>query len=213
MQVSLEEAQKSLAQVEDTVERTKRLLAYGGADMLFIVWGVIWTLGFALTHFVPINANVLRPGSETSASVAFIVISSAWLVLVAAGIVISMIVGRRRMPVRSAVGGRTGIFWWLLYAYVNLWIFLLWPFLHVQGSAESLQFFTHMGAIAATVPMFAYVVMGLWLDRYLLWIGLAVTALTVAGLFLLQPYFWLWMAVAGGGTLIGTGLFIRRRWR
>jgi hypothetical protein len=71
----------------------------------------------------------------------------------------------------------------------------------------------HFGAIQATIPMFAYVVMGLWLDHFILWIGLAVTALTLVGLFFLQPYFWLWMAVTGGGMLLGTGLYIRYQWK
>jgi hypothetical protein len=61
--------------------------------------------------------------------------------------------------------------------------------------------------------MFAYVVTGLWLEHFMVWLGLVVTALTVIGLFLLPSYFYIWMAVVGGGTLAGTGLFIRNRWK
>jgi hypothetical protein len=70
-----------------------------------------------------------------------------------------------------------------------------------------------MGAIGATVPMFAYVVMGLWLDHFMIWIGLAITGLTVLGLFLAPAWFWIWMAVMGGGSLVSTGFLIRNRWR
>jgi hypothetical protein len=48
----------------------------------------------------------------------------------------------------------------------------------------------------------------------MIWVGLAVTGLIVAGLYLIPlPHYWLYLAVTGGGTLIGTGLFVRRRWR
>lgn len=60
--------------------------------------------------------------------------------------------------------------------------------------------------------MFAYVVMGLWTDRFLMWLGLFVTATALAGYFLVNPYFCLWMAVTGGGALMVTGLYIRHRW-
>jgi hypothetical protein len=47
----------------------------------------------------------------------------------------------------------------------------------------------------------------------MIWIGLAVTGLAVLGLFLVPNWFWIWMAVMGGGTLVGTGLLVRNRWR
>jgi hypothetical protein len=43
--------------------------------------------------------------------------------------------------------------------------------------------------------------------------GLIVTALTIAGFFLLPAWFYLWMAIASGGSLILSGLFIRKFWR
>ena len=63
--------------------------------------------------------------------------------------------------------------------------------------------------------MFMYVVMGLWAGRLLFWLGVVMTLLIVSGFFLfyLQPAFWLWLAVLGGGTLAGTGLYIRKAWR
>ncbi len=195
MHISPSEARESLSEVEDTAKRTKRMVACGGGDVLFIVWGGIWALGYLSTHFLPL------------------VTGWVWLALVAAGIVISVIVGKRHMPVRSPLDKRIAWFWWLLYGYAGLWFVLLSPFIEVNGPEQSQMFWKHYGALVATVPMFAYVVTGLWLDHFMVWIGLAVTALAVLGLFLLQPYFFLWMAITGGGTLIGTGLAIRKRWR
>ncbi|MHC4618242.1 MAG: hypothetical protein ACYTEQ_10870, partial [Planctomycetota bacterium] len=63
--------------------------------------------------------------------------------------------------------------------------------------------------------MFAYVVTGFWVDRVLLWLGVVVTLVILFCfyLFLSHPAFWLSMALLGGGTLAGTGLYIRLRWR
>jgi hypothetical protein len=62
------------------------------------------------------------------------------------------------------------------------------------------------------VTMQLYVVAGLWVDRYLLWLGLVVTALVLLGFFAFNTVYWLWMAVFGGGTLFATGFYIRRYW-
>ena len=62
--------------------------------------------------------------------------------------------------------------------------------------------------------MFAYVILGLWLEaRFLIWLGLAVTGLTAVGYFLLPSYFYLWMAPMGGGALFVTGWYVNRFWK
>jgi len=201
MSISPEDASASLDAIRDTAERTKKMVAYAGADTLFIVWGLIWLVGWTASHFQ----------DEWTGSAPWIV-AALWLVLVATGTTITIIVCRRP-AVRSPVDKR--IFWFCLFLllYAGLWMGLLFPFIKVRGVEESTMFWTHLWAIVATVPLFAYVVMGLWLEHFMIWIGLAVTATTVAGLFLLQPVFGLWMAATGGGTLLATGLLIRNRWR
>jgi hypothetical protein len=68
-------------------------------------------------------------------------------------------------------------------------------------------------AYACLACMQAYVVMGLWVDRYLLWLGLFVAAMILVGFFLLPGIFWLWMALFAGGPLVLTGFYIRHCWR
>ena len=195
MDLSQQDARESLSQIQDTVERTRKMVAYAGGDTVFTVWGVVWVLGYLGTHFLPHVCHWI------------------WLVLVATGVLLTFVVMRRHTAVRSAAGKRIALFWFLLFIYVDLWLALLFPFIRVQGAEQSAMFWRHLGAISATVPMFAYVAVGLWLEHFMIWIGLAVTALTILGLFLIPPYFFIWMAAAGGGTLIGTGLLIRNRWR
>jgi hypothetical protein len=61
--------------------------------------------------------------------------------------------------------------------------------------------------------MLCYVIAGIWFDLYLLWLGLIIAALILVGLFVFSAFFWLWIAVFGGGTLILTGVYVRYFWR
>lgn len=209
MNVGPEEARDMLQGVDDITSRTKKMIAFGGGDVLFIVWGIIWFIGGLGTHLIP----MLVAGNPRSNLLSGILPACLWTVLVAAGIIISYRVGRSSMPTKSPFGKSIGLLWWFLYLFVNLWIALLMPFIHVEGPRMSHLFWTHLGAISATVPMFAYVVFGLFFDRYMVWIGLGVTALMVIGVYAFEPCFYLWMAFVGGGALAGTGLLIRNRWK
>lgn len=205
MNVGPEEARDMLQGVDDITSRTKKMIAFGGGDLLFIVWGIVWLIGGIATHLIP---RFTDRDAQTAMA-----IGSVWTVLVAAGIIISYRAGKSSMPTRSPYCKSIGLLWWFLYLFVDLWIALLMPFVHFEGPHMTHLFWTHMGAIAATVPMFAYVVFGLFFDRYMVWIGLGVTALMMIGVYLFEPYFYLWMAFVGGGALMGTGLLIRNRWK
>lgn len=209
MEIKPNEAKEMLEGIDQVTSRAKKMIAYGGGDILFIIWGICWFLGGIGTHVMP----VLTAGHPQQDLLIGILTGSLWCVLVAAGILISYRVGRSRAPTRSPWGKTIGLVWLFLYLFVNLWIALLMPFIKIEGHAQSQQFWAHFGAIAATVPMFAYVLMGLFFDRYMLWIGLGMTALMALGVYLLEPYFYLWMAIVGGGGLAGTGLMIRNRWK
>ena len=55
--------------------------------------------------------------------------------------------------------------------------------------------------LVVTFIMFSYVVVGLWMERVLLWVGLLTTAMTLIGYFVFPGYYNLWMAFLGGGHL------------
>jgi hypothetical protein len=62
--------------------------------------------------------------------------------------------------------------------------------------------------------MFGYIAMGLWFRLPpLIGVGAAVTAIALLSYSLLPDYFYLVMALFGGGTLIGHGLFWLGPWR
>ena len=195
MNASREEAARSLDDVHMIAERTRKAIAYAGADIVFVIWGIIWFIGYLSAQFFPLQAHWV------------------WMVLVIGGMIASALTFRSRSPVVSPLGARLGAFWLLLSLFVGLWGWLLSPFLSVPAQADVNNFWMHMHAITATIVMFAYVVMGLWLRSFMLWLGLGISALTVIGLLFLQPLFWIWMAVIGGGSLVVTGLIVRRKWQ
>jgi hypothetical protein len=207
MEATKTDAQKSLEEIDDIAQRTKQAVAYAGTDTALITWGVVWFLGYLGSQFIPML--ILRFNPDMASKIG-VVISVYWAILLAAGIMGTV---RIKFPVESKVGKRIGMIWPILYAYIYLLGYLVAPFIKLQSFDESMHFWAHMVAISAIVPMLAYVIMGLWLDSFLMWIGLAVTVLTMLGLLLFPSYINIWMALVGGGTLISAGLFVRGKWR
>ncbi len=185
MNISKQEAEASLADIEDIIAKTRRVIAAGHSANQLILWGIIWVIGYGYGQFDPPRAGIV------------------WLPLTLGGFLLSMRIGsRRHVPTRSPLLGRLGAFFGLLFGYAFLWIFILQP---VDPR--------RMGPYMATVAMFSYCVGGIFFDRFFLWLGLAVTALTLVGMHFVPAWLNLWMAVACGGSLIAAGLYIRARWR
>ena len=205
MDISEKEAQDSLDQIQSTFGQTKKKIAAGSTAPILILWGAIWFaayLGTYVAYLLEFKVYCLRLTS--SFSIGIHVTGLCWMVLVLIGMAASWVLGVKRSPVKSPHNKRWGLCWLILFVYAGVWLSLLWPWNDYQISA-----------FLASVPMFAYVVMGLWADRVLLWLGIVVTLLIIVGFFLFhfQPAFWLWMAILGGGSLAGTGLYIRKAWR
>jgi len=192
MQVSQEDARESLAAVKSVSDQTRKVVAASYASGLLILWGLIWVVGFASVHFYPRRAVYIFNTLNVIGFVATVLIFCRWPRKAAT-----------KVPASERLFWRICGFWLLLFAYALLWIVLFKP-------ADGMQICT----FTCTLAMFGYVVLGLWLGSYfMLWLGLAVTALTFFGHYVLPSYFFLWMSAAGGGALLGTGLYIRVRWR
>ena len=57
-----------------------------------------------------------------------------------------------------------------------------------------------------------WMAMGLLLSFTYIWMGLVISALALFSYFLLPDFFYLLMAFLGGGGMIATGIYIRKRW-
>ncbi len=197
--ITPEEARASLAEIDRIVLLTRQTIARGGSAPIVILWGVIWMIGYGDMQFFPQTPHWF------------------WAILDVVGIAGSFRLGRwsRESPVKHAHGGRIGISWLILFAFGAIWFILLGPWsLNAPQQAKYIPDLDRkIAAYWATVPMFAYVLMGLWLDRFFVWLGAFVTIATLVGYFYITGYFFLWMAVIGGGSLVVSGVFIRKNWK
>ena len=190
--LSVEAARAALSDAQGVAERTRRALSERGGDWIMMIWGAIWIVGYGGMHLWPRATGWV------------------WLALdvagIAATITIAFRAGRRDVKAGATtrrMNWRMFWSWLLLFCYADVWLLLLWPF-------DGLQ----IGAFVATLVMFAYVLMGLWLGDWLfITLGLAVTALTLVGYLLFREVFGWWMAGCGGGALLGGGMYVRLRWR
>lgn len=186
MNVSPEEARDALHAVREVELRARRAIALAGVGPILMVWGVVWLVGNL--------GSTLLTGSEKG---------TLWLVVNSVGVLATIfVVSRLTRRVRNPIGPRIGLLWLFLFAYGAMWIWMARP-------ASAIE----IGFLATTIAMFGYVILGLWLDKLFMWIGLGVTALTIT-LYLLMPgSFELWMGILGGGALLLSGVYIHRNWR
>lgn len=192
-QISREDARQALGDIESTMLQARHYAAAAASPILYL-WGVVWTLAYSLCQFYPQWGGAF------------------WAVLGTCGGVLTAII-TKRAPVRdSESDARFGYSWILLFGFGGVWFAILLPWEQMKGF-EYMELHRAIGAYGATLAMFAYVMMGLWWDRFFMWLGLAITALTIVGYFLFPAYFNLWMAVFGGGLLLVSGMLIKRRWK
>jgi hypothetical protein len=192
MNVTQEDARESLELVEDTTTRLRRAIAASYAGGLLILWGLIWVIGFASVHFLPRRAGHIFTALDLVGLVGTVLLVVRWPQTASV-----------RGTATTVVLRRMCVFWALLFAYALAWIVLTSPLGGLQ-----------LCVFLCTVGMFGYTVIGLWSGSlFMLWLGLAVTALTFIGYYALPDHFYLWMSPTGGGALLGTGLYIRIRWR
>jgi hypothetical protein len=185
MPISTQDAAAALDDIALTQRRASTLLGYERGAPHFLLWGAIWILGYGLSDVVPEAAGVV------------------WLVLDALGITGSVLIGRsarRATPAtRSGDGARFLAAAVTLAAFISATFFVLPP---------------HSAAQFAAFPALAvaacYTVIGLWYGARWSIAGVVLGACTLGGFALLTAHFNLWMAVAGGGTLLLTGAWLRR---
>ena len=187
--ITPDEARDALELIQETTRQMRRIVAQGGAPYYLILWGAIWTMGFGTSYF-------LGPGSKTAGIV--------WVALSTIGILASFGIGwKLGQRVRSPQGQRIGLLWlfWLFYGIL------------IVTFAKPLSA-DQMSLLICLLVMMAYVTTGLFYrSRFLIGLGLAITALVVGGYLLVPGFFDLWMAILGGGSLMAAGVYILRFWR
>ena len=187
MNVTSEEAQAGLDAIRQTQNRFKKAIASGCISPLCILWGLISILGFTSLQISPYWGGWFYTGLDI------------------VGIILTIVIVRRG-PTRSAPQGDTSQLmtrvWPALIIYAYIWAWILKPSDPMQACAY-----------ACTICGFAFVLIGIWCRvSFMIWLGIAVTLFILIGYYGLPAYFYAWSALFVGGTLLGTGLYIRR-WR
>jgi hypothetical protein len=101
----------------------------------------------------------------------------------------------------AATAKRVGLFWVFLVFYGIATITIAWP---LDGKQVTV--------LIVLFALIGHLSMGLLLSFAAVWWPLPISALAVAGYFLLPDFFYFWMAILGGGGMIALGLYIRWRW-
>lgn len=182
------QAADRLQQIERTGRRSSEAHIYANASPGFILWGLIWMLGYAGSDLLPRFA-----GWQS--------VNWLWGALVIIGVAASRMIGRRRhrgQPRGAGLGWRWAATFLVLWGFVAVTFALLAP----ANPAVS-------GAFIPLLVATAYAVFGIWKGLRFLYAGITVAALTLFGFYCLPDHFLLWMAGVGGGSLILTGLWLR----
>ncbi len=189
MNISPNEAEEALAAIKSVTQRTRRSISNSGAYIFLILTGIVWLVGFAATQFLS--------GS---------ILVYIWVGMSLLCSALSIPLGTRRSrlvhaPNTLEYAKRIGIFWLFL-------IFFAIAVIAVARPADGKQvtmfiiLFTMLGQFS----------MGMLLSFSSVWWALPVAALALVGYFLLPAFFYLWMAVLVGGSMIALGVYIRLRW-
>ena len=195
MDITPEQARESLNAIDEANDSLRRVFDRQSGRIV---------LGFGLAYlFGPLAMHLLGEGG--------ILIQQLTLI----GAIAFMIYECSTKAIASGSGGTNfGISWGVLYGFGMIWFFILSPFGWEEVDKSRFQVMAkQMWAYGVTLAMFAYTLMGLWMDRIYLWMGLGVTAAVLVGQFLLPHWFWLWCAGTNGGILILGALVLLRRAR
>jgi hypothetical protein len=189
MNISPDEAKESLAAIQKVSEKTRHSLASSGAYIFLIITGIVWLVGFLSTQFL------------SGAIVAYIWVGTSILGS-ALGILLGSRMGRRvRSPSAAPTARRAAIFWLFLVMFCIAVIAVARP---ADGKQVTMFIILFI--------MIGQLSMGLLISFSSTWWALPITALALAGYFLLPGIFYLWMGVLVGGAMIALGLYIRLRW-
>ncbi len=193
-----DEARASLADIDRVAAQARVAIAQGPSAPILILWGCIWAVADITTQFHPLTMSWL------------------WSILDLIGIGGTWWFAAHGVRVKRPGAWRYGVFWGVIFFYAILWLNLLVPMQWPQTQAQWVDFWPTYRRITAyfhTIPMFAYVIGGLFTGRYFIWLGALVTVLILIGYCFVTHYFFLWLAITGGGSLIFSGVFIRKFWR
>jgi hypothetical protein len=194
MTLSPNEAAQALGEIARTEQRSAEAHEYANASPHFVMWGVIWIMGYTSSYLLP------HYGFRDY-------VNWPWFLLTMMGITGALYLGRRqsrRLPPAGQIAERARGFR-IGMSFLAMWLFVVATFVVMRP--------VHPVATGAFIPLLAalaYSIFGIWRGLRFLYAGIAVAVLTVGGFLYLREFFLLWMAFVGGGSLILVGLWLKK---
>jgi len=186
MGISRTEAASALTDIEQATGRSYELRAYRIAGPIFIVWGVIWVIGYLAMGLAPQSWSVI------------------WIPLDLAGFVLSALLARRGKTA-NATRANFGAGWRPIASGLAVMVFMGMTFTLFKATSPEV-YLVYPGLICGLI----YSAIGIWRMTRYGWIGAAMFAASLVGFYFFQPWLAFWMAGVGGGGLILGGLWMRR---
>lgn len=174
-----------LKAIRQIIDRTRQVTS-GEDGWPSVVGGMIWLVGFLGQQFLP----------EHLAGWAWVGVNTIGLSVIAWLLIRATRQGGASPPLLRSI-----MLSWLALAVFD--VLFVWLF--------ELETAYHFPLLILITAALGYVQMGL-LSSYwpLIIVGVAIAALVVGAFLLVRPYFFLIVALLGGGLLIGTGLWMVR---
>jgi hypothetical protein len=182
MPVSQIDAESTLRDISNTARASATFYGYRMASPHFVLWGVIWMIGYSASYLYPTQAMI-------------------WPVLDMVGLIGSFWLGWHAGRTTQIGGGwRYPATAFAVFLFIMAIFAVMPPLNHAQISA----FFPILVALF-------YGLVGIWTGGVRMIVaGVVVAVLTLGGYFYLPQAFLLWMAWVGGGALILGGIWLRR---
>jgi len=185
--ISSEQANQALKEVAITEQRSRAAYSYSQSAPHCFVWGAVWFLGYGAEGLVPV-AHL--PG---------IWIGWWWTVLSLGGATASITIGCRQASRNDHANWRFAALFLIIWGY----FLACFSILHPHSNQE-------VGAYIPLLFAAIYAATGLWLGLRYIFIGALMAIASLGAYFFLRDYFFFWMALVGGGSLIVTGFWLRR---
>jgi hypothetical protein len=185
--ISAQQAAEALKEAAAAEQRSRAAYSYSKGAPYFFVWGIVWLLGYGAEALVPL-AHLSRNW-----------VGWWWTGLTIAGVAASLFIGRRQASRNGRPAWRTAML------FLIIWLYFFASFSVLPPHSEQ-----QVGAYIPLLFAAIYAAIGLWLGlRYIL-VGIFMAVATLAAYFLLGDYFFFWMALVGGGSLVLTGFWLQR---
>ncbi len=179
--ITTREATDVLREAATTERRSAEAYSYSRSAPFLILWGLIWIAGY--------GGTAVLPGQKAG---------WLWMALSVVGTGISIWLGNTQAKTRDRSGWRVGALVAIIFAFVFALFSVLPPTNELQA-----------GVISPLLLSAIYAAMGLWRGLRFVLLGAFLAAIALGAYFFLKDFFFVWMALAGGGSLLLTGLWMR----